>query len=403
MPGSWEANDAAETHTLRERACERQRPEGRARANSTSPQDALEELQVHQYELEIQNEELAATQAALAESRDRYRRLYDAAPVGYATLDAQGQIAEVNCAACELLGDAREHALGTPLVHFIAPESLEAFRRHRDAVLASSGTHTCELALHNLAGQRWEVALESSTAYAENPGEWNCALIDISARKQAESHAKQLEKDVMSATDHERSRISRELHDSVSQQMAGLAMSARRVERRLVEQDSLESEAIAEIARELQQATRELRAVVYDLAPPDLEHGDLGTALANLAAETDRAGELTCICSGCDSARDLEPGTAVQLLRIAREAVHNACKHGAPTRIDIVLDRSNGPLELSIEDDGCGFDSATDTGVDRGGSLGLQIMQYRAHLLDAELRIGPRHGGGTVVHCRLPA
>ncbi|MEX1081955.1 MAG: ATP-binding protein [Halofilum sp. (in: g-proteobacteria)] len=410
MVGPWRPPAPEAEPDLRQRARERLQHGGRTELRNTHVQDVpsvLEELQVHQFELEIQNEELRATQAALAESRDRYRQLYDAAPIGYVTLEGD-RIAEINRAACEILGYTREHALDTPLVHFIAPESLTEYRHHRDAVRNHPGPHRCELVLHRLAGKHWHIELESSTAHAEHAGQCNCAIIDITARKQAESRTKQLERDFMSATDLERSRISRELHDGVSQELAALAMLARGVEQRLADAGSAESEAVAELGRELRNAVRGLRVAVYDLAPPELGHDTLGVALANLAAETNRLGSIDCHSNADASVGPVDISTGLQLLRIAREAVHNACKHAAPTRIDIALRRIQGTLELTIEDDGCGIparedgkdeDNAPNDG--RAEGLGLRSMRYRAHLLDARLEIAPRTGGGTVVRCTL--
>lgn len=398
--------DSGSEADMRARARERLRRGGHTEFDSTAPPDiyaVLEELQVHQFELQVQNDELYGTQAALAESRDRYRKLYDAAPVGYMSLEHE-QIAELNRTACEILGYTRENALDMPFVHFIAPESLDTYYRHRQAVEASTETHTCELTLHNIAGERWQISLESSAVYAERPGQCNCALADITDRKRAESRARQLEQDFMSATDQERSRISRELHDSVSQQIAAMIMFAHGIEQRLAQQASPEAEAVAKVGRELQEAAGELRTVIYDLAPPELSQNDLGIALTQLAAETDRNPGLACSCSGCDSIRGVDPQTGYQLLRIAREAIHNACKHGAPTRVDIVLRRVEGALELSVEDDGCGIPSprAEQGEIPDPEGLGLRSMRYRAHLIGADLHIGARPDGGTIVRGTLP-
>src|SRR5205809_755193 len=87
------------------------------------------ELGVHQIELEMQNEQLRQTQAALEASRDRYRDLYEQAPVGYVTLNLDGLIADVNTLAVQLLGQPRTWLTGRPLSEFVAPEDRGLLQR----------------------------------------------------------------------------------------------------------------------------------------------------------------------------------------------------------------------------------------------------------------------------------
>lgn len=99
----------------------------------------LHELQVHQIELELQNEQLTHTCAELAMLRDRYCDLYDFAPVAYFTLDAGGRLIEVNQAGARLLGRAREVLVGDRLATFVHSGSLEAFAAFADRALAGDG------------------------------------------------------------------------------------------------------------------------------------------------------------------------------------------------------------------------------------------------------------------------
>src|SRR5260370_11970668 len=92
--------------------------------------DLIKELQVHQLELEIQNRELRATQQQLAHSRMRYVDLYDFSPIGYASLDEDGRIAEINITAGKLLGDNPHKLIGRPFIDFVVPEDVQAFKLH---------------------------------------------------------------------------------------------------------------------------------------------------------------------------------------------------------------------------------------------------------------------------------
>src|SRR5688572_28882609 len=92
--------------------------------------DLLRELQVHQLELELQNRELRAMQQQLAHSRMRYADLYDFSPTGYASLDEEGRIEEINITGGKLLGDNPHKLIGRSLTNFIVPDDVQSFKDH---------------------------------------------------------------------------------------------------------------------------------------------------------------------------------------------------------------------------------------------------------------------------------
>ena len=102
---------------LREEA-EKRLAETRRRKRSGDPSSLIHELEVHQIELEMQNEELRRAQLEIEGSREKYFDLYDFAPVGYLTLDEKGSISELNLTAAALLGIARKSALNKPFSLF---------------------------------------------------------------------------------------------------------------------------------------------------------------------------------------------------------------------------------------------------------------------------------------------
>jgi len=148
----------------------------------------IHELRVHQVELEIQNDELRETQAALEESRNRYHELYDFAPVGYFCLDENNLIKEVNLAGAELLGVERALLIRQRFSRFIAPDSQDAFYFHRKRVLASEGRQICELVLVSKNGSRFHAQLQTVAVVDDVPG--SCRLrvtvMDITTRVRLE-------------------------------------------------------------------------------------------------------------------------------------------------------------------------------------------------------------------------
>ena len=151
-------------------------------------QELVHELQVHQIELEMQNDELRRTQLELEAVRDRYVDLYDFSPVGHLTLDTHGTIVEANLRAGTLLGFNRNKLIGQPIAGCIAAGKEDMFHRYCQKVLKTGTRQICEVSLRLEAGvSRW-IQFEG-LAVQDAPGpitHWRTALMDVSDRKRAE-------------------------------------------------------------------------------------------------------------------------------------------------------------------------------------------------------------------------
>ena len=152
----------------------------------------VQELQVHQIELEMQNEELRQAQENVAGARDRYADLYDFAPVGYFSMDRKGTIREVNLTGAGLLGLERSRLVNQPFCRWVAPEFQEACRAHFLKVYETGVNQTCEVKIRSQDGQSLFVSLESRAAPGERGPERRCrtTMSDITGRKIAEAEVK---------------------------------------------------------------------------------------------------------------------------------------------------------------------------------------------------------------------
>ena len=155
----------------------------------------VQELQVHQIELEMQNEELRQAQENVAGARDRYADLYDFAPVGYFSLDRKGTIREVNLTGAGLLGLERSRLVNQPFCRWVAPEFQEACRAHFLKVYETGVNQTCEVKIRSQDGQSLFVSLESRAAPGERGPERRCrtTMSDITGRQQAETALRESE------------------------------------------------------------------------------------------------------------------------------------------------------------------------------------------------------------------
>ncbi|MFH0784391.1 MAG: PAS domain S-box protein [Pseudomonadota bacterium] len=157
----------------------------------------LHELQVHQIELEMQNEELRQSQAELDAARMRYFDLYDLAPVGYCTLSETGVITEANLTAATLLGVHRTALIGQPFTRFIFAEDQDIYYRQYKQLVDTRGPTTCELRMVDSAGTPFWAQL-TATATKDERGTPVCriTLSDNPERKVLETY-KEISREVL--------------------------------------------------------------------------------------------------------------------------------------------------------------------------------------------------------------
>ncbi len=159
-------------------------------------QKLVYELQVHQVELEMQNEELRRTQLALGIARDRYVNLYDFAPVGFLTLDGEGTVLEANLTACQLLGTKRPSLLGTKLDKFFSPPDQVRYRQYFQQTLTSQiqqGSENFRLMHDHTSSIIRLESLLGTDHNAQDETTVRMALIDLTAQERAEREQKQHE------------------------------------------------------------------------------------------------------------------------------------------------------------------------------------------------------------------
>ena len=167
------------------------RDNGNGRNHKTH--ELIRELQVHQLELEIQNRELRATQQQLTHSRMRYADLYDFSPIGYASLDENGRIAEINITGGKLLRENPHKLITRSFMDFISPECVAAFKLHLRRCRWSRQQRSIELRLTPRGDNAIDVQLFSmATQDAERHTlQFRTAILDITMRKRAEDAARE--------------------------------------------------------------------------------------------------------------------------------------------------------------------------------------------------------------------
>jgi two-component system cell cycle sensor histidine kinase/response regulator CckA len=162
------------------------------------------ELEVHQIELEMQNEELRRAQLELVEMRDQYSELYDYAPIGYLTMERKGKMVQANLALVDMLEVTKTQLVSQLLSSFVAKDDQDVYFKHTMTVIQHPGQHSCELRLCKSSGDLLWVRLDSIAV--ERPGrpgeqchEIRSVLSDISERKKAEAEHHRLQQQLYQA------------------------------------------------------------------------------------------------------------------------------------------------------------------------------------------------------------
>lgn len=212
----------------------------------------------------------------------------------------------------------------------------------------------------------------------------------------AESTGRQQELVSQNARLAERTRISRELHDAISQDLFSLRMLAYGLQGALPQGSDVQTQ-VATLERTTSRMIREMRALLLELRPTHLEQLGLAEALNDLAASYGERLEITVVSNVAPVT--LLPETEHTLLRVAQEALSNAVRHARATHITLALAQVEGGVSLIIRDNGMGFEWGENQ-KQRG--LGLNSMQERVHELHGIFTLHTEPGQGTEITVFLP-
>ena len=197
----------------------------------------------------------------------------------------------------------------------------------------------------------------------------------------------------------ERQRIARELHDTLEQELTGLSMQLGNVFAAIRADDDPARRRLTLAQRMLQHCRFEARASVSDLRDPNLLARDLPEALREALTNQVKETGATLDFSATGPPRPLRATTQNHLLRIAREAVSNALRHGKASQVRCLLCYTPEGVALEIEDHGCGFDANQPPPV---GHFGLTGMRERANKIQAQFSLTSNPDTGTKIRLHLP-
>jgi signal transduction histidine kinase len=228
------------------------------------------------------------------------------------------------------------------------------------------------------------------------------ALADQAAL--AIEHTRLLTRSREAAALEERSRLARDLHDSVTQSVFSVGMLANAAHAQHARGHPATGATIGRIRAVAQEALSEMRALLYELHPAALAEEGLAKALAKLVAAMQVRTEVPLTFTGSATCR-LSPDAETAMFRIVQEALGNALKYAQATAITVTLAETAEQLVASVTDDGVGFDPALHVAPSadgQRGGLGLRSMRARAAAAGMKLQIASTSEAGTCVTVAAP-
>ena len=426
-------------------------------ANPKNLETLIQDLEIHQVELQAQNEELRRSQIETEDARRKYSDLYDFAPIGYFTLDAKGLVLEANLTGAALLGLNRRGLMRRGFRRFVKQEDQKKFHNFCRQILEEFKVQTCELKLWTRSGDSLDARL-TGFALEDGQGERLCqvAVSDVSDWKEAQQAIEQAQRELeirmqertvvlaqlqersvalkesndllqvqmqerkraeeqaslqsqqmeglsrrlLKLQEVERHQLALDLHDQLGQVLTGIRLNLQRVQR---ERDATKaSSRLAEAIGMLDGALGQVRQWSFDLRPPLLD--DLGLVSA-LRWYLDRRVREFVIPHLKAPRREQRFPSEVETtcFRVAQEALTNVVRHAKASHVWIEFSNTSREIQLGIRDDGVGFDVvAAQSRAAGGGSLGLLGMHERVRLCGGSLEITSSPDAGSKVLATIP-
>lgn len=227
-------------------------------------------------------------------------------------------------------------------------------------------------------------------------------LILVQQNRDETARLSALSRQVITAQEEERKRVSRELHDEAGQSLTALGINLELLHHDL----SGQSQSLIDRAREsvaiTKQTLKSIRSLARQLRPPALDTLGLSGALEQLSRDVERSTKLKVSISAQEIGK-VDDLTSLTLYRFVQEALTNVNKHAKASHAEVCVEKLETGIQVSVKDDGKGFDSSEELKKPRrAGRLGLVGMRERLALVSGRLEIQSTPGGGTVLTAYVP-
>ena len=343
------------------------------------------------------------------QAEERFRLVVEATPSALIVADQQGKVLLVNSRAESLFGFQRPELLGRSMESLV-PRSLVQQREDSGNELFTDqqGHPTGTGNLYAIRKDGVSVPVEVGLSPIETEeGAWMLSsIIDITERQRADLALRESRRELralagrlMNVQEEERRRISRQLHDDLSQKLALLAFDTTNL---LLSppgsRDELD-QALRSVQARLLQLSQDVRQIAHQLHPSILEDLGLAAALHDLCEEFSAREGIRAVCTQEGMPERIPKEVASCLYGVTQEAMHNISKHARASEVSIKVEGGSEGIRLSIHDNGLGFDQQA--AASRHG-LGIISMKERVRLVQGDFSIQSQPGKGSTVIVLVP-
>ena len=339
----------------------------------------MDQLETTHQELKDEIRVRRMAEQARNESRVRYYLLMEAAPDPIVNYDMKGRVIYINPAFTRVFGWALEECRGRKMDHFVPEACWPETKVMIHQVRVGQGIFNVETRRLTKGGRVVDVSISGASAL-DARGKLTGSIIilrDI-------TRSKNLEKQVMQAGDRERMNIGQELHDDLCPHLIGISGLATVIREDLKSRQDPAAELARKMGALMEDAVEKTRQLARGLCPVHLVSHGFQSALEEIADQFAYYSGIRFQCRMDEGVDILDDSCAIHLYHIAREAVNNAVKHSNCDRIniDLIEDAADGLIHLTVTDNGTGIDPDPS-----GRGIGLQIMAYRAKIIEAQFNI----------------
>ncbi len=357
-------------------------------------------------------------EAALRESEERFRSVFETALTGMAITDPAGRFLHVNRSCERILGYSAEELRQTSAPDLAHPDDRPHHRRVMEDLAAGrrEAHHFETRCLRKDGTVAWvHVTYSALRDAAGKPRLLVAMLIDITERKRAEQEREELHRQVANSRrklqalsrrlirvqEEERKRLARELHDEIGQVLTAVSLN---IEAARSTAGEAAQPHLAESTRAIDRAIEEVRSLSLNLRPAMLDLMGLEAALRGYVERQAKPAGLAVelVCSPLSGACEA-PELQATCFRVVQEALTNVIRHAQARHVRVEVTCDEGALRLTVRDDGVGFDvAAARQRALHGETFGLLGIQERAQLLGGDVAIESAPGKGTTLRVQLP-
>lgn len=358
--------------------------------------------------------------------------LFDNAPIPYHELDIENRVCRVNNTELKMLGYSREEMLGRSFDNFIAEEEVKKFVAEKKS--RTRTTRANEWNLRRKDGTLLPVLMEDRLIKRRG-GSIICirsTLQDITSQKQTELKLLRMHDELSEAHTHlkelneqlktnvgvqiiarqqaetefvlistERNRVARELHDTLEQSLAGIALRMDAIKELITTNPEMAQHQLETASEVLRQSQMEVRRTVWGLRALALEQSNLVMAVKTMAAQITESTAIKVLVETVGEITTIPESAENHLLRICQEAIGNALKHGRARVVTVRLAFDNKrTLIMTIHDDGCGFALSNVDSI-REQHYGLLGMRERVRDIRGQLKVQSVPGAGTTIEVNV--